>query len=349
NDSDAGVTASYSATADTFNIVAKDSGAKGFVKDPASFITDKTGTLGAALFGKYTTDATNNQSFTAGQDAIIKVSLDGGKTETELTRSTNKFSFDGLNIVLKGKNPDDSKPENIKFKVETHDEEIVTKIKEFISDYNKVIKNANDKIIDRKTKEDREFGPLTDEQKKEMSEDEVKAYEKRAKVGILQNDPHLSKMIQSFRTAMSDAVDEKALWKIGISTSADDWQSNGNLVIDEKKLETALAKDPQGVAELFTKTVEPDLSQALTPQQKKDAEKKAAMAGGISGRISFMVNASCGTSGGDGLLVSIAGKKGSPNNSDRLSNQLKQIDTTLANLKKTLQKEETRYFKQFTN
>lgn len=345
NTSDAGVTLAYSTTSDTFNIVAKDSGSKGFITPDANFIKDLSGTLGTALFG----DATTEQTFITGQDAILTVSLDNGKTQTEIVRSTNNFSFDGLNIELKGK-ADGVEKENITFKIETHDEEILTKIKDFIKDYNEVIKTANDLITDRKTKEDREYGPLTDEQKKEMSEDEVKAYEERAKIGILQDDPYLGKMIQVLRSAMSDFVDDdKALWKIGISTVANDWKSNGTLVIDENKLKEALAKDPQSVTELFTKTVEPNLTGTNTPDEIKDAEKKAAMEGGIASRMSFMINANCGSVGGEGLLVGIAGKKGATNGQDRLSRQLKEIDAKLEDLKDRLQTEETRYFKQFTS
>lgn len=58
-------------------------------------------------------------------------------------------------------------------------------MKTFVDDYNKIM----DKIYDLVTeKKDSDYPPLTEAQKEEMSEDEIKDWEKKAKQGILRND-----------------------------------------------------------------------------------------------------------------------------------------------------------------
>ena len=94
NKSDAGVKINYSSLTDKFTFTATETGTAGA-------IGIESGSLAAALFGATEgADAGSKGSYTAGQDAIFDVCIDG---ETkQLTRSSNTVNLDGLEVTLKG-------------------------------------------------------------------------------------------------------------------------------------------------------------------------------------------------------------------------------------------------------
>src|SRR5690606_9679635 len=93
----------------------------------------------------------------------------------------------------------------------------------------------------------RDFAPLTQEQRDEMSEDEIKRWEERARSGMLRSDQLLGSVLSNLRSALSKAVeglpggDLKHLSQIGITTGA--WSEQGKLYIDEAKLKDAIAEN----------------------------------------------------------------------------------------------------------
>ena len=64
-------------------------------------------------------------------------------------------------------------------------------MKAFIEDYNTMMDNIYDFITQ---KENRDYPPLTEAQKKEMTEKEIEHWEKKAKAGILRNDYEYKKI-----------------------------------------------------------------------------------------------------------------------------------------------------------
>ncbi|MBW9234462.1 flagellar filament capping protein FliD, partial [Leptospira santarosai] len=102
-----------------------------------------------------------------------------------------------------------------------------------------------------------DFKPLSDEQRREMSEKEVELWEEKARSGLLRNDPILKSALQDLRRAFMDPVGGIAsgninlLSQIGISTGT--WNEGGKLNINEDKLKEALTNKPDEVMELFTK------------------------------------------------------------------------------------------------
>lgn len=336
NDSEAGVIMSYSTTSDTLNLVAKDSGSMGKINiDDSDF--------SKALFGAKN-DATNGYMEVApGTNAKLEVSFDGGKNFQTIERTSNSVSLDGLTIEIL-KKADGAELENIKFTVETNTDEFVDKMKAFIEDYNALVKNVSDKFTE---KPDRKFSPLTDEQRKEMSEDEVKLWDEKAKAGVLYNDEYMGKLLTELRTGMFSSVDgvDMGLSSIGITTG--NYADNGKLIMDaagEEKFRKALAEDPEAIARLFTNKVgDPYLKSSQIGYNKDDLKKS-----GIAYKLDVTFNNFAGTTGGAGLLVGMAGKKGEAYGQDTLSKSIRKIDSNLEKLKKTLQAEEARYFRQFS-
>lgn len=137
-------------------------------------------------------------------------------------------------------------------------------IKDFLSEYNSILKEMNTKYNASSAKD---YEVLTDEQKEAMSDDEVEKWEDKIKDSLLRRDDTLSSLINSFRTNMAGTVtasDGKkyALSSLGISTSGD-YAEGGLLHIkgdeddseyqdETNKLESLLNSDPDLVMEVFS-------------------------------------------------------------------------------------------------
>ena len=99
--------------------------------------------------------------------------------------------------------------------------------------------------------------PLTDEQRKDMSEHEQKMWDEKAKSGLLRSDPHLRQGLSAMRSALGGRVDGlgdnvlDTMAEMGITTSSS-YNDGGKLVIDETKLRKALSEDPDRVINTLT-------------------------------------------------------------------------------------------------
>ncbi|MFJ7838507.1 flagellar filament capping protein FliD [Lysinibacillus sphaericus] len=134
----------------------------------------------------------------------------------------------------------------------TNVDDIMTKIKEFVTTYNGFIKDLNDQTKETKY---RDYKPLTSEQKEEMSENEVKLWEEKAKSGLLRGDTLIREGLSNMRALVyqsNPAIDSKynTLFSIGITTSKN-YNDGGTLQIDETKLRKVLEEDPDAVEKLF--------------------------------------------------------------------------------------------------
>ena len=315
NDSDANVTISYSSTLDRFSIVAKNGGASSQVK-----IEDITGNLSKVLFGE------SSVTGTPGQDAELEVSFDNGQSFTKITRSSNSFTMDGVNFELQktttGSDVSETNP--ITFSVESKTDDLVTKIKTFIDDYNAILTTVNG-LISEKKPTDATYAPLTDDQKSEMSESQITAWEKKAKQGLLFNDSLLSSFAQDWRHSMTDVVSSmsSALYQVGISSSS--YSDNGKLTVDEDKLKEVLNSDPDKIAQLFTST--DGIATRMQNVMKKYANDS-------------LVNT--------GLFITKAGSSTSTVDTSELAKKMKEYDTQVKTLKTRLTSQQEYYYNKFT-
>jgi flagellar hook-associated protein 2 len=167
----------------------------------------------------------------------------------ETTSASNVITVNGVEITLKAKSG--VTPTNIIITSDT--DKVIESIKGFIKDYNEMLKALQDKVGESKY---RSYTPLTDEQKKDMKENDIKLWEEKAKSGLLRNDSILSKAISEMRYAAAGKVDTGSkdyttLSSIGIETGL--YTEKGKLYLsDEAKLRKALEKDPEAVTALFT-------------------------------------------------------------------------------------------------
>ncbi|MCI8916402.1 MAG: flagellar filament capping protein FliD [Oscillospiraceae bacterium] len=200
-------------------------------------------------------------SYTTGQDAVMDVEINGVRFE-DFTRASNSFDIDGLNITVKGEfttgvDKDGKAEEAITFSSTTDSDKIIEAIRSFVEDYNEMateIKNAYSTMPAQKSN-GAKYDPLTAEEEDKYSESELKAYNEKAKQGILFGDSTLSSMYSKLLGAIAPGgADGQTLREIGISTSYSDGMTT--LSLDEDKLRAALDSNPDKVREAFTKTKE---------------------------------------------------------------------------------------------
>ncbi|MBP1992650.1 flagellar filament capping protein FliD [Paenibacillus eucommiae] len=191
---------------------------------------------------------------TSGDFAYTQMSSVGKDAEVEFNGVTgfyasNTFSISGLQFTAKKVDT-----EEVNVSVAQDVDSVYNSIKTFVDKYNDVIDSLNKKMQEKR---DRSYLPLTDEQRTNMKEDEIKRWEEKARSGILRNDSILSSALNSMRLAISSPVNGipsgeiSILSDIGIKTSAN-YLENGKLYIDEAKLRDALSNKSDQVRRLFT-------------------------------------------------------------------------------------------------
>lgn len=322
NNSDAGVTMKYNSTTDNFTLTAKESGSYGKTEVLAD------GGLGDALFGA---DNDTDRHKTKGEDAELTVSFDGGKTPTKIIRSSNTFSLNGMNLTLNSVfgSTGGTAAEPVKFEAKMNTDDIVKNIKGMVTDYNEIVKLVNDQFS---TKPDKSYAPLTDAQRKQMSPDQIKAWDDKAKQGILFNDPDLRSLTSDIRFAFSFPVDGESLSSIGISTSKN-WEDNGQLTIDEGALQKALQERPDDVMSLFA---------------KKDS---GSADGGAMTRLKDVIDKYAATTGNKGILIEKAGNSAAPLSmmQNAMQTRMDDMNKQIKDLQSQLKVEQDRYYNQFSN
>lgn len=190
----------------------------------------------------------------------------GGVYKTE--GQSNIIKVDDMIFTINGEIPSEGITVTGKVDVtETKD-----KIVNFINDYNTLIENLNTLTS---TKHNRNYSPLTADQKKEMSETEIKLWNEKVEQGQLYKDSNLTRISSALKDSMRTFMTDSGLnlEKIGIIPVNDySGTGNGTFSIDEEKLTKALEENTESVMNLFTNTS----PKALTEEEKKDPQKVEA-------------------------------------------------------------------------
>lgn len=331
NNKDAGVKISYQEAADKFTFTSTEEGASGTVKlrGPAKVLFGLTG---------------NEYVNESGQDAIVAVKYAGSDEAVEITRGSNSFTIDGLTINVKGKFGYDESgdlivddPDSVvEIDAQVDADTIVDAVKSMIEEYNSIIELVNKEV---KTKPDRDYEPLTTEQKKELSEDEIEAWEKKAKEGLLYADSDIRSLTSDLRFIIDGGIAQE-LAEMGISTSSS-YSDNGKINFDESKFRAALSSNPERVQELFAESSVKNTngngySKGIATNLKSVLDKYVNTTGAMTSK---------------GILIRKAGHESSPMSvtENTMYNQLKAIKEQISKLQERLETERDRYIKQFTS
>lgn len=301
SNTEAGVSVSFSKTTNQFVFTAKETGAGGRV--------EIGGELGERLFGKV--NVTDKDHYTAGQDAKFTATINGQKME--FSRSSNTFDLDGMSITLNGTFEVKDGETLVTFSSKTDTDKIIDVVKTMVEDYNAIVSEVKKAYSDMplEKSDGSRYKPLTDEDKADMTESEIKAYEEKAKTGILFMDRDLSSLYSALRSAVAPGgSDGSFLRSIGIKTSYEDGLTT--LSLDENALREALEQNPDQVKDAFTKSKENGAaSDGLMASIQKVTDRYAATTGATKG-----------------ILIEKAGSKYSPSAAlnNTLLEQMKDID-----------------------
>lgn len=253
---------------------------------------------------------------TAGQNAIVEYN------GLEIKRSSNTFAINGVEFTLKEKTTG-----AVTFSSTADVDAILDTVTKFVNKYNEIVEKIKDKTGESKY---RNFAPLTSEQKKAMSEDEVKLWEEKAKSGTLKNDSTLKSLATTMRMSLYTSVEGvtgfKDLSELGITTTKN-YLDGGKLTIDEDKLRKAISENPDGIYQLF-------MAEG-TPADDKDKQ-------GLARRLRADLDSAMKT------ITEKAGKAGYVNNNFTIGKSLDDLNKRISAFEAKLVKLESRYYAQFT-
>ena len=334
---DVGVKASYLSSTNQFVLISSETGSGREIQlEGAS--ADIFGAVKDAA-GNYT-----DGNFEMGKNAQVLVSYGNG-ISTMIESSSNTFDLEGLKVTVSqefgnvtqdasgGWNSDRSKA--VTFSAKADVDGVTETVKKFIEEYNEMIKEINTQVT---TRPDKAYGPLTEEQKDEMSEKSIENWEKKAKQGLLYNDATmraLSLDMQGVLTnLMANGANYKDLEEMGITIS-DDYLDGGTITFDEAKFKAAMTSDPEKVSDVFTgggdikKGLASIIEDTLTPYATKYANRN----GNSYGRL-------IEEAGSEKIPLSIM--------NNQIYKDLKEMQSVLDTLNARLASEQDRYISQFT-
>ncbi|MDK2801104.1 MAG: flagellar hook-associated protein 2 [Clostridiales bacterium] len=236
----------------------------------------------------------------------------------------NNFTINGIQFNLRQAM---TGTDTATLKVESDIDGVVANIKGFIDKYNETIDAINAKLSEERY---RDYLPLTDEQKKDMKDTDIKLWEEKAKSGLLRSDPLLSGIVDKMRQALYTPVsglrsDMDSLSEIGITTGG--YWEKGKLHLDESKLRDALAKDPNAVPQLFT---------VFSDDKNTDND-------GIAVRLYNVIK-----SGMDSITDKAGGGDYQLYDNSLLGKQVRDINDRISIMEDQLKSIEDRYYRQFT-
>lgn len=349
----AGVKATYVDATGQFMLVSSETGAGREI----SLDSD----LSKVLFGQGTkkSDGTINingydedAGVDEGKNAIICVSYGNG-VDVKMERASNTFDLEGLSVTVSGafggkfeKDATTGKEVwkadsagGVTFTAKADVDGIVERVKGFFEDFNKLAGDVNKEIT---TRPDSSYGPLTDEQKKEMDETSIENWENRAKQGMLYGDSamrDLSTDVQGIFLKLMNNVGFEELKAMGI-TYSDDYGDGGTISFDESKFRAAVEKDSEAVGNVFTgggevsKGLVDIMDETFTPYATRYSSKN----GGGTGKGSY------------GRLIEIAGSEKKPTTllNNQLYRDIEDIQDLIERLQSQLKSEQDRYISQFT-
>ncbi len=326
------MTVSYQSAADKLVFTSKENGASGTISMDSTL---------AKMF-KLEEESEGAGVEVRGQDAIVSVKYAGSDEIVDLHRDSNTFTVDGLTIAVKGTFGYDETTKKIDpnaavgIEASVDEDKIVDNIKSMIDEYNAIVDLVNSELT---TKHDKDYAPLTTEQRKELSESEIKNYEDKAKEGLLFGDSDLRMLSSALRTVMSGGLIEE-FRKIGITTSSS-YSDNGKLELDESKLRSALATNPENVEKLFTSTAGTNADGTVSYNGLATNLKS----------VIFKYSNPLGSSESKGVLIRKAGSSHSVMSltDNEIYSQLQEINKMISNLQDRLQSERDRYISQFTS
>lgn len=308
NGSDAGVKMAYSSLENAFTLTSTEYGTGSRVDISA----DGQGLLaGIGLMA--------GSSYSAGTN--LEVEINGRILESD----GNSIEADGTTFTF----TEGSEGTEFTVNIEKDTAALADTIKGFVEQYNKAIKEIYE-YLDQEPEKKYYFLADADKEELELSEKQEEQWEEKAKKGVIYHDSTISNAMTTLRMALMGTVEgadgkDFSLASIGITT-ATDYSEHGKLMIDEDKLNAAIASNSDDIAKLFS--------------DKED---------GIMKKFADALESAVGTTGDKGTLINKAGlATGSTAKENQIYELIKRTTQKISTLTERYENEQDRLWKKYS-
>ena len=340
NASSAGVRLSFSAINGQITMESLQSGASNNI-----VMDDNVGNFLGSMFNAPPSGLVASSPYNVQQARDAVVTINGG---AQISRETNNFTLEGINIVLTAAaDPNGGPPTVFNVEVVRDPSSVRDLITNFIEAYNEMIRSITDLTEVRRPRQGGSnrgafFLPLTEEQRRAMSDREIELWEAQAKTGILHRDDALRGLMNDMRNAVFNTITLEGGQRINITMmgirSTEDIRGFGQLEIrDEEMFENFLLNNPELVEQMFT------AFQVREPGQSQHAWMQGL---GIAERLEEVMRRAVSSGGSLFERAGIAGHFLEDQNvmSNRINAQERRIDNMLT----WLERRESQLFAQFS-
>lgn len=204
-----------------------------------------------------------------GEDCEYTISSSSTGVTKSFTSSSNTVTLDGIEFSFTSKT---SEPVTITGKTDASS--VVDQIVNFFDDYNTMVTNFQTLLTE---KHDRDYLPLTEDQKSAMTDSQISKWEAKVKQGQLRNDNLVQSLVNQMRSAIT--TNAAALKKIGIETTNEYGIKAGTVTVDKDKLKAAIEEDPDAVMKLF-----------IAAETTKEVDGKQVAVSGTGGVFTSLKN-----------------------------------------------------------
>ncbi len=236
----------------------------------------------------------------------------------KIESQSNEYTINGLQLTFH-----QVTDTNARISVTTDVDQSFDKIMAFVEKYNETIDVMNQSQNEERH---RDFPPLTEDQKAEMTEEQITRWEEKAQSGILRGESTISNGMYSLRQSLQQSVDTGGAYtllsQIGIKTTAN-YMDGGKLEVNEEQLRTALRDNPDDVYKLFSHSEE-------------------GSSRGLINRFDDVLDRTRGS------IEEKAGKSTHTLDNYQLGKNMKELNERISDFERRMVQVEQRYWNQFT-
>jgi flagellar capping protein FliD len=277
-----------------------------------------------------------NSQIQRAQNAMVQV--DG----SYISRESNTFEVNGVELSISAASVAQG---SFTIDVTRDVQPTFDLIMNFVDEYNTLLEELNRAHrTPRPREQGSHFDPLTDDERRELSDREIELWEERARTGMLFRSDVISTIHQQLRSLMFAPVTladgtRLALHNIGITTS-NEGGNIGKLQVDENALRRALEQNPDGVLEMFTQSS----PRPGTTVQQRNARMREQ---GIGERLNDIVRNAIDFGGSIFNRAGIEGTSSQANNS--LHREMSRHDDRIDNMRDFLARRENTLLRMFAS
>ena len=277
-------------------------------------------------------------------DAVVYV--DGQR----FVRASNTLEVDGIRIVLDQSLNVPAEGLDLDVTFERDIESVMQLIRDFVDGFNELIssiRQLTETPRPRQTGGAGFFMPLTDEQRREMSDREIELWEEQARTGLMHRNHTLRQLTTELHRAMFQDVRLQNggtinLLHIGIRTHSD-LERFGELQIDEDRVRAWVTERGSDVTELFT-----NFSDIPAGTEPNPARTQRIAESGLGQRINDLIHWQLSFGGGLFSQAGAVSHEGNPSRDNFMDRRIAAEDLRIDNQIRILQRREARYFQIFS-